>query len=402
NLTSQDVGIELVIGDATAAPELNDAGEVRARARKGSGDAAQLMVYAGASSLEAGGSTVAVEEGMGSTVKPGEAPSPPEELLAAPALGQPAAGAAPATPRPRFSWAAVDGAASYTVEVCRDAPCANLERRVTALDATEWTPDENLPKTALHWRVTATSPSGLDGYPSEARELTVLSEREDQAPPTVAFSISAPRLAPRWGLNGRWIVGPGARFEAVAEDAVSGIERWVPLHGGEEVDVAVWQGGPWPEGETLEASFLAVDKAGNESRLEPVPFVFDATPPDFSWGVEGDGALGRLDRFGGEVGPLPRHVARRSLEVKDPHRWWTPWRKQEWQIDLDGRQVVLRPNRSVRIAIEGREVVLGPERGLWILAEDAICESVFRLDYDLELDREGRWPNKRSTLFLRL
>ncbi|MEM1181320.1 MAG: LysM peptidoglycan-binding domain-containing protein [Acidobacteriota bacterium] len=402
DLSSEDVGIELVIGDAKAAPTLNEAGEVRARARKAADDSAQLMVYAGASDLQAGGATVAVEEGMGTTAKPGEAPSPPEELLPAPGLNQPEAGAGLSTPRPRFSWSAVDGADHYSLEICRDAACANLERKVSPINATDWTPEAKLPKADLFWRVTATSPSGLDGYPTDGRAITILSDTEDQAPPTVSFNITAPRLAPRWGLNGRWILGPGARFEAVAEDAVSGVERWVPLHGGEPVEVEAWRAGPWPEGETLEASFLAVDKAGNESRLEPVPFVFDQTPPEFSWGVEGDGPLGRLDRFGNEVGPLPRHVARRFLEVTDPHRWWTPWRKQEWQVDLDGRQVVLRPNRSVRVSIEGREVVLGPDRGLWILAEDAICETVFRLDYDLELDREGRWPNKRSTLFLRL
>ena len=401
-LGSDDLGIELVIGDATAAPQVSDDGEVRARARKGEDDGAQLMVYAGASDLVAGGETVKVDEGMGSTVKPGEAPSPPEELLEAPVLTSPEDGAALATPRPLFSWQPVEGAVHYSLEICRDAQCGALERKVTPIDASPWQPDEKLPKASLFWRVTATSASGLDGYPSAARAFEVLTDKEDEQPPTVSFRIGPPRLAPRWGINSSWILGPGARFEAIAEDAVSGIESWQPLHDGKEVSVSLWQGGPWPEGQTIEASFLAIDRARNESRLEPVPFVFDASPPTYSRGVEGQGPLGELEAVTADFGALPRHQARRFLEVKDPHRWWTPWKKQRWQVNLDGRQVVMRPNRSVRIEIAGQEVLLGPERGLWVLAEDAICDSVYRLDYELEISSEGRWPKKRSRLLLRL
>ncbi|MEM6792628.1 MAG: LysM peptidoglycan-binding domain-containing protein [Acidobacteriota bacterium] len=396
-------GIELVIGEAVAAPQADDSGEVKARARLAEDAKAQLMVYAGESDLEAGGESVRVETGMGSSVTPGEAPSPPEKLLEAPALESPEAGSGLSTPRPSFSWAAVTGAASYTLELCRDPACGLLERRIADLQDAAWQPQDPLAKIALFWRVTAVSSTGLDGFPSESRAFEVLSGREDSTLPAVAFRVFPPRLAPRWGLNERWILGPGARLEAVAEDAESGVESWTPLLNGERAEAEIWQNGPWPEGEPQLASFIAVDRAGNESRLDPIPFVFDGTPPAYTWGLEGEPALGELSTVpAGDFGNLPQHVARRFVEVPDPHRWWSPWRRQRWTVDLDGRQVVLRPNRSVRVDFAGREVVLSPDRGLWILAEDEICDSIFRLDYDLDLSREGRWPRKRSVLKLYL
>ncbi|MCG8461234.1 MAG: LysM peptidoglycan-binding domain-containing protein [Holophagales bacterium] len=399
-LDPSQAGIELVIGDATAAPRPAENGAMRSRVRKVEG-AAQLMVYTGDSELEAAGTKVAVAEGMGSSVPEGEAPSPPEALLEAPEKLEPRPAARLATPRPEFRWQPVPNAASYVVEICRDAECSQLQLRTSPTSGERWQPVEQLPATDLHWRGTARSITGLDGYPSAPRAFTVLTGEEDTRPPTVAFRVTPPRLAPRFGLNRNWILGRGARFEAVAEDGESGIEGWTPLIDGEEVSVERWQAGPWGTGEQMAASFVARDRAGNASRLEPVSFVFDDQPPTLSWGQEQVGELGTVGPPATTPDSWPENPSLRVLEVNDPHSIW-PWRKQVWQITKDPRQVVVRPKRPVWVRIDGREFRLTPERGVWLLAEDAICDSIFRLEEDLDLRVKGRMFRKRSELTLRV
>ena len=396
---SGDPAIQLVIGDATAAPETSDTGELRTRARMQE-KTAQLMVYSGSSELEAGGEKVAVEEGMGSSVKEGEAPTPPEELLPAPALQQPEADAQLATPRPGFSWSGLDGAQGYTVEVCFDPECGELERRLTGLSETSWKPEEGLPKNELYWRVTAAGSSGLDGYPSDPRMFRITTDREDEKPPSVAFKVDGTHLAPRYGLNRHWILGRGALFEAHADDSESGLDKWIPLLDGEEVSPQAWSSGPWQAGVEHEASFIALDRAANRAELEPVPFKFDDQPPTLTWGLEQVGPQGSLEPPASVIDGLPWNSSRHSMEVNDPHSWW-PWRKQIWTLDRDSRQILLRPNRPVRVLVNGAtEVVLGPERGLWVLAEDAICEVIDRLDYRSGLEVEGGLWKKKSILSL--
>ena len=69
---SPSSSIQLVMGDAKAAPQPSESGELRTRARMAE-STAQLMVYSGSSELEAGGAKVAVDEGMGSSAKKGDA-----------------------------------------------------------------------------------------------------------------------------------------------------------------------------------------------------------------------------------------------------------------------------------------------------------------------------------------
>ncbi|MEM8932112.1 MAG: LysM peptidoglycan-binding domain-containing protein [Acidobacteriota bacterium] len=402
-LAAGDSGIELLIGDAAAKPKPTSDGRVETRARKSEDGAAQLMVYQGASDLTAGGEVVAVGEGMGSQVPEGGGPpSPPEELLDAVDLLDPAADLGLMTPRPGFHWSPIDGAASYTIEVCADDACAQLVRRQTGLGETAWQPTAKLPKASYFWRVTATSASGLDGYPSAVRAFDVLSDDEDTTPPTVAFRVLDPRRAPRWGMNRHWILGPGARLEAIADDAQSGLDSWVPEIDGKEVSAEVWQAGPWDAGVQMAASFVAVDRAANRARLPDIPFVYDDESPVVTWGLEGSGPRGPVEAPAEPVDAFPRQPGQQVRSVRDPHTFW-PWRKQSWWIERDPRQIVLRPNRPVIAEVEGQRVVLTPERGVWILVEDRVCRDLDRLDFDLRIDVDGKWPGRRSTaIVLRL
>lgn len=172
--TAQAPSIEIVVGGATATPRTTPDRDTQARARTTGAGGAQLMVYGGAADLVSGGRQVEVDEGMGSTVQRGAAPTPPEKLLPASRMFAPVPGASYDHANPRLSWQPVEGAASYTLEVCRDLACGELVERATRLRDTRFTPD-GLPLGTLYVRVRAVSTTGLDGFPS----------------PAVPFSISA-------------------------------------------------------------------------------------------------------------------------------------------------------------------------------------------------------------------
>ncbi len=370
---------EIVLGDATATPRADGDGAVSTRVRRPESGGAQLMVYSGKSELEAAGAKVTVATGMGSSVPEGKAPKPPEELLPAPVDLEPAAGADLATPRPVFSWTSVDGAGAYTLEVCRDPRCGSLVERVVELSAPSWKP-AGLPVEKLHWRVTAVSPSGLDGYPSDPVDFTITSALEDTTPPEVRISFTGPRLAPRSGLNDRWILGPGMEVEVEVEDGGSGVREWTPMIDGEEIARVALEG-PWIRGEhTVEV--VASDRDGNRRQVE-VPFIYDPDPPELSWGVEGSSELGNTaGQSSDDLAGLGRPMrGRREMKIG----------RRNWQLDSDMAEILVRPQDGKPIGLGGRaggvqaEGVgsIGSDQGLWVLAQDAVCSELDVLTYEL-------------------
>ncbi|MFY9825831.1 MAG: LysM peptidoglycan-binding domain-containing protein, partial [Thermoanaerobaculia bacterium] len=157
--------VEIVVGASRTTSRSDKSGGAQTRARKAEEGSAKVMVYGGESEVEAGGATVQVPHGMGTSVAAAGPPSPPEKLLAAPAGTDPATGAERACADPLFSWQAVPEAASYTVEICRDPGCAELVERQTGETSAQWRSAAPLPVGSYFWRVTARSVSGLDGYP---------------------------------------------------------------------------------------------------------------------------------------------------------------------------------------------------------------------------------------------
>lgn len=267
--------VEVVVGDATARPRATG-GRGESRVRR-TGSAGQLMVYRGASEVEAAGESVSVPQGMGTTVPDGQPPSPPERLLSAPRPQAPAAGSAFPFANPRFAWRAVDGAESYRVEVCGDAACAVLVARSEPLGETTWMPPE-LPVGDLHWRVTASAPSGLDGYPSDRVAFAVTGDRPDLEPPVVVFVAEGPARAES---AERMRVAPGGGVLPAVHDDVAGVAT-VEMRWGE----GAWR--PWNGGVVTppvgggQFEVRATDGAGRVTveRLEVVPVSEVLAPPE--------------------------------------------------------------------------------------------------------------------------
>jgi hypothetical protein len=194
--------IELVLGPALArARGASGSGRLRAR-RPETG--AQVMVYEGSGDVAAAGSRIELPAGTGSAVPEQGPPSPAEALPAAPILDRPEPGAALAVGNPRFAWRAVPAAHSYLLELCHDAACSDVVRRVQDIPEGSWTA-ANLEPGAYYWRVSGRSASGLDGYPSPTSAFTVSAIES-----TETLAIAIMEMQKPWRGGAYSVMVPGA------------------------------------------------------------------------------------------------------------------------------------------------------------------------------------------------
>jgi hypothetical protein len=154
--------LHVVIGGTSISHNASANRPVATRSRKASDAKAQVMVYGGSSVVSSAGKNVDVAAGMGTQVEEGKAPEPPQKLLPAPALTEPMV---ETTLRSGFGWTSVPDAASYTIEIYRDADSTQLVERATGIRETSWR-TSTLPYGDFYWRATAVSKTGLDGFPA--------------------------------------------------------------------------------------------------------------------------------------------------------------------------------------------------------------------------------------------
>jgi len=326
----QEAEIEIVIGGAVATPMTGDSGGIEARARRVGAGGAQVMVFEGLSEVESGGTTVTVPQGMGTAVSEAGPPAPPEKLLSAAVGLMPAPGEQFELERSRFSWEAVDGAADYTVELCRDSSCGDLVRRQTAIGENAWEVSD-IPPGEYLWRVTAVSGSGLDGYASEARPVQIIENRRDHEPPTGRFVVSGQSV----DVDGMTYYGPDLDIRFEVEDEATGIDSVTLMIDGREVAAEVL-GGPWATGD-YEVTATAVDGSDNSATFGPLEIHVDADPPMIDWTVEGDVLL--VSYAGTSEVPSgwakrSRKWARRELKRFDRGRAEPQWTVLAWSSAL--------------------------------------------------------------------
>ena len=304
--------IEIVVGGAVAKPRSGARGELQTRARKAETGGAAVMMYEGSGAVEAAGRKVEVERGMGTAVPESGPPAPPEKLLPAVRTLGPPPGARLPYPDPELAWEAVDGAASYTLELCTDAACREAYLRQTGLSATTTWRAESLAVATHYWRVTAVSPSGLDGYPSEVAAFTVLTDERDREAPVAVFELDGPTVDRR----GEVYFGSGATVRVAVTDEPGGVASWHPLIDGRRGSMEELTG-VWTDG-AHSIDVAATDRLGNEATREGPRFTVDASPPTLIWEVGGDRALAEC---------LP--------EVDRPERWqrrWVSWQKHARRV----------------------------------------------------------------------
>lgn len=267
---------EVVVGNAVTRPQVGIDGRSATRARKRESGGSEVMVYGGKAQVEAGGVAVEVGRGMGTAVPENGPPKAPEKLLPRPTTLSPKRRSEWAFNNPQFQWQTLNGAASYTVEVCHDAGCAELVERATDLTETAWKPS-GLPSGDLYWRVTATAASGLDGYPSRAVPFTIAGSAADLEPPVVVAMLDGPgEITP----DGTFRLGPGGFVELTAHDDAAGVE---------EIRFR-WNDGAWtrwrtnakltPPASPARLEFQASDRLGRESKTWSVNVERDEEAPE--------------------------------------------------------------------------------------------------------------------------
>jgi hypothetical protein len=241
--------IEIVAGPSTTTPVISAGKPTEIRTGASSDGGARVMVFAGRSAVTAGGSEVAVDQGMGTRVPEAGPPTPPEKLLPAPAperLNQ----------RWNYSngilrWSEVSSAAGYVVQVCSDAACTGIHQRTAVAAGVTRLQVEPLPLGTSHWRVHALSVNQLDGYPSATAIIEVSDARPDLDPPMLALQPVSGFVN---GSDGATRLGPEATLRPLAHDELSGVKS-IEVRS----DGGAWQ--PW------QADTLAVADARG-SRIE--------------------------------------------------------------------------------------------------------------------------------------
>lgn len=308
--------VEIVLGDAVARPKRDATGLSQTRASRAN-DASKVMVFEGSGEVASAGATVELTRGTGTSVRQNAPPTPPEALLPAPVPNVPAAGVRLGLPDPSFIWERVAGAASYTVEVCRDPGCGELVRRAVGRPSNAWD-SEPLPIGKLFWRVSAVSATGLDGYASPAIPFEIVSDRLDTEPPTGELILHGESI----GGREPDIWGPAVRVEARVTDDRSGVRSWTATVNGRPVEPQALLG-PWKSG-SYTVGLEVVDASGNRADLEPVQFIVDDEPPVLELRIGQERLLDEVVNRQGEAGvvrALPPFVSRRERQGGGQPSW---------------------------------------------------------------------------------
>jgi hypothetical protein len=330
--------IEVVVGGAVARPQVTPGGGIDTRARRSAEGGAQLMVYEGATDVEAGGAKVAVPKGMGTAVPESGPPAPPEKLLVAPAGLEPPSGADLEIGRDRFRWQPDPAAVTYTFELCSDPQCDQLLLRRAGLEGASFDASQ-VEIGRYFWRVTAVSASGLDGYPSVTRSVKVVPMVVDTRAPSGTLELDGASVT-RAGTT-YW--GPALEVRLEVEDDATGVDSLAARVNGSDVALSRLTE-PWASGE-YEVEVTARDGAGNEAVIGPAVFAVDADPPGIeieSGGLELLGAgPDRRDRG------LPRWV-RRRLAAFAAGEGGPPWHVLRWSAVESPRLELFSPNLLAR------------------------------------------------------
>lgn len=210
--------IEIITGTAILKPEIKT-GQI-AKLRTGLSDSGNsiISVFKGNSNVESGGSKIAIPQGMGVSVKQGQAPPKPKALLKAPKVIEGNINTFNYS-NLVIGWNKLNKAAGYLVEICADINCKTviLQQKTTKLN---WHIRGLNKKGDFYWRIAGYSDDDIVGYRSRPSLFITTNAVEDTNPPIIALDI----LGQKQIINEQIIVSPQAKLFIVAVDELSGIE----------------------------------------------------------------------------------------------------------------------------------------------------------------------------------
>ena len=349
--------IEVLVRGTIAKPN-DPAAKARFRAE---GTAAQVMSYKGATAVTSAGAEVKVPTGMGVSVPEGQKPPAPEKLLGAPNVEARDVSVS----RPSLRWPKLDGASSYTIEICRDRGCAEMIARATNITTNVWRPNEALPAGALFYRVTGRSVSGLDGYPAAAPLLIrsgVAGIVTTDARPSTNVAVHLHR---------------GELRIASTRTDEDGVFVFANVEAGEyavAVDSRTFHASAWPDEVTPNAGGRRAgvsDDASTLASAEHVRMVTVAQSPvesvdfEFSFGAvthTGDSGQGSLRQFIENANVIPGENAMRYLGPRATIALASPLPRITDDITIAGRASLDEIGSVARVG-ESELAMRNPSRG---------------------------------------
>ena len=229
-IDSNQTEITIVTGEMISKPQVV-AGKT-AELRTGITDAGKslISVYQGNSDVANAGAEVAVKQGMGVAVKPGEVPVP-MPLLQSPVVFM-GAKAVFNYKNPWLSWSEVKGAVEYLVEICADENCQVVLKQEN-VDTNKWQINDFNQLGEFYYRVGAKSKDELVGFRSLAQKVEITADVEDVSGPVIGVDI----IGYTTSDNQQLTVGPDSQITIYAVDELSGVAQ---------VEYS-WSGQPWQE-----------------------------------------------------------------------------------------------------------------------------------------------------------
>ncbi len=227
-------------------------------------ESAKFANFNGELEVSAGGGKVTIKENQGSIVPNGQKPTPPKELLPAPALLSPEADIELFDLKQELNWGSVQGASNYRLEIATEN---GFTRMVSSRDskANKLALHEELADGLYYWRATAVSKEGLPGNPSNSRIFRFVT---DNSPPFLIVTYPA----------------EGEVFTSNSVTVKGSVESKAALTtGSEPIQTTVegefnytWKLSPGKNSIT----FKAVDRAGNVTEVKrTVEFLADEKIP---------------------------------------------------------------------------------------------------------------------------
>lgn len=209
--------ITLISGTTTLKPSIEKGETASLRAGITKQGNSIVSMYKGKSNIESAGSSIAIPQGMGVRVKPGQIPPKPKPLLKAPLIENKTANYNYSNPI--LQWNKVNHAHNYLVEVCQDVQCNSIFMQY-------FTPQTQLQlqhlkrKGTFYWRVSAISSDEIVGYKSQTSKLSTTQAINDENPPVIALKIIGQHAIEAELIT----LAPTAKLSIKVYDELSGVK----------------------------------------------------------------------------------------------------------------------------------------------------------------------------------
>ncbi|MDI6792826.1 MAG: FecR domain-containing protein [bacterium] len=226
----------------------------------------RVEVFEGSIKAEAGGESLEVPSGYGSSIAADQPPSAPRLLPRPPELISPGDNITTPNQRPKLEWAEAPGAKSYHVELARDSDFNEVVQEVELAETNLTT--VGLPEGRYYWHVSSIDETKLEGAFSQARSMNIINE----------MGVSFQPNRPPQEIGGKSFVSESWGFTVglPEETSAAGIEVNVDGTGFKKYELPY----SFKKEGAHQIEYRAVDVFGRPGPVQKIEVFLDAAPPE--------------------------------------------------------------------------------------------------------------------------